>query len=196
MSAPGAGLDAVGAPAADDRPPSDPGARPFDPTGEHPTGRQGRYAGIVSRAVSTIIDAVVLSILSFGTLLVLQAVIAMIQGEPFSDVNIDSSWGLLIVGFQAMAYFTIGWAVFGRSGGEALLGLRVVRRNGSDVGWGRAFLRFLVWPFAYSFCGLGFFWILIDNRRRTWPDLIVGTVVVYDWRRADRRPVETIEPHR
>ena len=155
---------------------------------------QGHYAGIISRAVAGVIDAIVLSILSFGTLLVLQAVIAMIESKPFSDVSIDSAWGLAIVAGQAMLYFTIGWAVFGRSGGEALLGLRVVRRNGTDVGWGRAFLRFLVWPLAYSFCGLGFLWILIDNRRRTWPDLIVRTVVVYDWRRANEGPPKASAP--
>lgn len=184
MSASDAGVDASTPAAAPDPPPHGPPT--FEST-ETPAERRllGHYAGIISRAVSSIIDAVVLSMVSFGTLLVLQAVIAMIQGVPFSDVSIDSAWGVLIVGFQAMGYFTIGWAVFGRSGGEALLGLRVVRRDGSDVGWGRAFLRFLVWPTAYSFCGLGFFWILIDNRRRTWPDLIVRTVVVYDWRRAN-----------
>jgi uncharacterized RDD family membrane protein YckC len=159
------------------------------------TTRQGRYAGIVSRTVAISTDAVVLAAASIGTLFVLQAVVAMIMGVPFGDVTIDPEWGIAIVLGQAATYFTVGWAVFGRTGGEALFGLRLVRRNGDVVGWGRAFLRFIVSPLAYAFCGLGYVWMLVDNRRRTWADLAAGTVVVYDWRRADDPPLEAIEPH-
>lgn len=60
------------------------------------------------------------------------------------------------------------------------------------MGWLRSFVRFLVWPFAFGFCFIGFLWILVDRRRRTWPDLIAGTVVIYDWRRADAAPAVTV----
>jgi uncharacterized RDD family membrane protein YckC len=133
--------------------------------------------------------------LGVGTLFALQAVLAMIEGKPFGDISIDSGWGILIVFAQSTIYFTVAWAVFGRTVGEALFGLRLVRRDGRPVRWGRAFLRFLVSPLAYTFCGVGFLWILVDNRRRTWPDLVAGTVVVYDWRRSDERPPEVIAPH-
>lgn len=156
--------------------------------------RQGRYAGIVSRSVAIGADAVVLAVLSIGSLFVLQAVDAMIEGKPFGDVTIQSEWGVAVVMFQSTAYFTVAWAVFGRTAGEALFGLRTIRRNGTPLGWGRAFVRFLVSPLALSVCGLGFVWMLVDRRRRTWPDLIAGTVVVYDWRRADRAPVDGIAP--
>lgn len=157
--------------------------------------RQGRYAGIVSRSVAIGTDAVVLAVLSIGSLFVLQAVAAMIEGKPFGDVTIQSEWGVAVVVFQSAAYFTVAWAVFGRTAGEALFGLRTIRRNGQPVGWGRAFVRFLVSPLALSVCGLGFAWMLVDRRRRTWPDLVAGTVVVYDWRRADLVPVEAVTPH-
>jgi uncharacterized RDD family membrane protein YckC len=157
--------------------------------------RQGRYAGIVSRTVAISTDAVVLSVLSIGSLLVIQAVVAMVRSEPFGNVTIDPDWAILLVLGQSAAYFTVGWAVFGRTAGEALFGLRTVRRNGEPVGWIRAFVRFLVSPLSFSLCGLGFFWILVDRRRRTWSDLAAGTVVVYDWRRADQEPVEVIQPH-
>ena len=190
MTVPGAGIDPVLSVA--------PAVLAADT--EHHTGRQGRYAGIVSRAVSISVDAVVLAVLSIGSLFVIQAVLAMLEGVPFGNVSIDADTGILIVVGQAAIYFTVAWAVFGRTGGEALFGLRLVRRNGGEVGWARAFVRFLVSPLAYAMCGLGFLWILIDNRRRTWADLVAGTVVVYDWRRADRdladhHQVETIEPH-
>jgi uncharacterized RDD family membrane protein YckC len=159
------------------------------------TGRQGRYAGIVSRTVSVVVDSIVLAIASIGSLFVVQAVLAMLEGVPFGDYTLDPEWGIVIVAAQAAIYFTAAWAVFGRTGGEALFGLRLVRRNGREVGWARAFLRFLLTPLAYAFCGLGFAWILIDNRRRTWADIAAGTVVIYDWRRADGHPAEGPPPH-
>ena len=157
--------------------------------------RQGRYAGIVSRSVAISADAVVLAVLSIGSLFVLQAIGAMVEGKPFGDVTLPSELGVVVVVFQSAAYFTVAWAVFGRTAGEALFGLRTIRRTGGPVGWGRAFVRFLVSPLALSVCGLGFAWMLVDRRRRTWPDLVAGTVVVYDWRRADRVPVEVVTPH-
>ena len=158
--------------------------------------RQGRYAGIVSRTVSLLTDSVVLALVSIVSLFVLQALIAMIEGKPFGDVTIDPEWGVVIVASQAGLYFTAGWAVFGRTGGEALFGLRMVRRNGMPMSWARSFVRFLVWPLAFAFCFVGFLWILVDRRRRTWSDLVAGTVVIYDWRRADATPVEAISPPR
>jgi len=157
--------------------------------------RQGRYAGIISRSVAIGTDAVVLAVVSIGSLFVLQAIAAMVEGKPFGDVTIQSELGVTVVVLHSTLYFTVAWAVFGRTAGEALFGLRTIRRNGEPLGWGRAFLRFLVWPFSLSLCGLGFAWMLIDGRRRTWPDLIAGTVVVYDWRRADLATAEVIHPH-
>ena len=158
-------------------------------------GRQGRYAGIVSRTVAIAADAVLLAVCSVGTLFVIQAVLAMIEGVPFGDISIEPEWGIAIVVGQSAIYFTAAWAVFGRTCGEALVGLRLVKRNGGDVGWGQAFVRFVVSPLAYAFCGLGWIWIVVDNRRRAWPDIIARTVVVYDWRRADPVEHEVIEPH-
>ncbi len=147
--------------------------------------RQGSYAGIVSRTVSLVADAAVLAVISISSLFLVQAVLAMVDGVPFGDIAIDSDWGLVIVASLSATYFTVGWAVFGRTVGEALLGLRLIRRNGRSVGWIRAYLRFAVSPLAFVACGLGYVWILFDRRRRTWPDLLMGTVVIYDWRRAD-----------
>lgn len=179
MSATDAAHPAVEVPVVDD--PATPG-----------DGRRGRYAGIVSRTVSNCADAVILAIVGVGTLFVLQAVVAMVEGKPFGDVTLQSDWAVVIIFGQSALYFIVGWAVFGRSGGEALVGLRVVRRDGRALGWPRSILRFILVPLTYAVCGLGYIWILIDNRRRTWTDLAAGTVVVYDWRRADERPVDVL----
>jgi uncharacterized RDD family membrane protein YckC len=63
----------------------------------------------------------------------------------------------------------------------ALLGVRVVRSDGSVLRGGRAVVRTLVLPLSFVFCGLGFTPILFQKDRRALHDLIAGTAVIYAW---------------
>ena len=69
----------------------------------------------------------------------------------------------------------------GKTFGMALLGLRVVRRDGGMAGPRRAVVRTLVFPLSFLLCGLGFTGILLGNQRRALHDLIARTAVVYAW---------------
>ena len=76
-------------------------------------------------------------------------------------------------------YFPFFWARGGQTPGMWLFGLRIVRdRDGGRIGWGTALLRTLGMYAASAVFYLGFFWILVDKRRRGFHDLIAGTVVV------------------
>ncbi len=142
---------------------------------------QGRYAGIVSRAGAFAIDVIVVTIATSGTIFFLQALDAMLRSEPLGNVQIAPEWAALISIFIFLVYFVGGWTVFGRTGGEALFGLRVVRRNGTRVHVLRCLLRFFVFFPSLLLMGVGVLWILVDKRRRTWADIAARTVVVYDW---------------
>jgi uncharacterized RDD family membrane protein YckC len=63
----------------------------------------------------------------------------------------------------------------------ALLGVRVVRDDGTDVSARRAVVRTLAFPFSFLFLGLGFIGILPGDRRRALHDVIAGTTVIYSW---------------
>ena len=81
-------------------------------------------------------------------------------------------------------YLPISWALTGRSLGKALMGLRIVRTDGSAFGFARSFVRFAgYWVSALPF-GLGFLAALFDGRRRALHDRLAGTIVVYDDRDA------------
>lgn len=87
----------------------------------------------------------------------------------------------------ATVLVAIGWGLYngyqqgatGQSAGKRMVRLRTVRRDTGQVtggasGFGRAFLHVLdVVP-----CGLGFLWPLWDDRRQTFADKIMNTVVV------------------
>jgi uncharacterized RDD family membrane protein YckC len=76
----------------------------------------------------------------------------------------------------AAAYLTVAWATTGRSYGATLLGVRVLARSRSRLGWVRAMLRAIICVLV----PIGLLWSAISPARRSWQDILVGTVVVYD----------------
>jgi hypothetical protein len=67
------------------------------------------------------------------------------------------------------------------------MGLRVTYLKGGKIPLWRAFLRYISYYISGVFLGLGFLWIIIDNRRMGWHDKLAGTCVIYTW---EARPDE------
>ena len=80
-----------------------------------------------------------------------------------------------------MLYLTGSWAMTGRSYGATLLGLRVLSRRGKIPGWALAFVRAVF----CLFFPIGLFWVILSPERRSIQDVVLRTVVVYDWRGAE-----------
>jgi uncharacterized RDD family membrane protein YckC len=58
-------------------------------------------------------------------------------------------------------------------------GIRVVRdRAGGPIGGGAAILRLVGSWISVAAFYLGYVWVLIDERRRGWHDLLAGTCVI------------------
>ena len=76
----------------------------------------------------------------------------------------------------------------GQTPGKALMGIRVVPLRGGKVSLWRASLRYIGYYLSGVLFGLGFFWILIDDRRLAWHDKLARTCMIYAW---DARPDET-----
>jgi len=81
----------------------------------------------------------------------------------------------------------------------ALLGLRVVRPDGSPAGPMAALVRALTFPLSIALLGLGFVGIVVHPQRRALHDLLATTAVVYVEpavsRRARREPRPAPVPH-
>jgi uncharacterized RDD family membrane protein YckC len=78
-------------------------------------------------------------------------------------------------------YFAYQWALSGKTMGMALLGIRLVKIDGSPVGARQAVIRTLTLPLSIIFLGLGFLGILTNRRRYAWHDRLAKTAVVYSW---------------
>ena len=143
-------------------------------------GYQGRYAGSVSRFVAYAIDLVVSSAVFSLALAAISYVSQIITGH---SIHWNRSTIAMAVAFAVweFVYFGYSWAVSGRSFGMAILGVRVVRADGSAVQPKQGIIRALVFPLSFLLFGLGFLGILVQREHRALHDLIAGTAVVYSW---------------
>ena len=89
--------------------------------------------------------------------------------------------GFVVVGLVSFFYLALTHCARGRTFGMMLTGTRVVT-NGSNqsLTMSMAFLRTIGSYIALAPVGIGLAWVLFDGRRRGWPDLISGTVVIKD----------------
>ncbi len=70
------------------------------------------------------------------------------------------------------------WSWKGTTIGGIVVGLRIIRRDGSPIRYGEAVVRCLSAFFSALVLFLGFFWAGWDPEKQSWHDKIAGTIVV------------------
>ena len=147
----------------------------------------GHFAGPFSRLVSHALDASA-SVALFG---LAGAVLGFFYDAITRDerqLTIAPWLGWTLFAIWVFLWFWLPLAATGRSPAKALVGLRVLRGDGTRIGPWRALVRVLCLPWSMALLGLGLFGIVLGRRRRAMHDVIADTVVVYDWgtRRAEQ----------
>jgi uncharacterized RDD family membrane protein YckC len=152
-------------------------------------------AGLGRRTVALLVDQALLlatlAIFFFGALLALRLsgfdtdVLLAAAGLQVSALP----FGLLAAGLS-LAYCVYFHRSRGCTPGKALVGIEVRTGAGGSLSWGRAILRWLGAALGVACAGAGVCWGLFEPRRRSWADLISGTVVarVQRGRGRDRSP--------
>ena len=160
-------------------------------------GLQGQYAGFVSRAIAFVLD-----------ILIVIAIIAVINGTialtldfflgfdvascpPLNFGNGVFQSGLichvanltrLVLTFVAApVYFGLFWTLGGQTLGQYAMGLRVVRLDGKRMTFWRSLVRWIGYFVSFFALGVGYLWVLWDDRRQGFMDKLAKTVVVYSW---------------
>ena len=141
---------------------------------------QGHYAGAVSRFAAYSIDLVVSTAVFALALAAISWGVRIITGHDVSWNRSNIVVAVIFVIWQ-FVYFGYCWAVSGRTPGMAMLGIRVVRADGTILPPKQAILRSLVFPLSFLLFGLGFIGILVQHEHRALHDLIAGSAVVYSW---------------
>ena len=117
-------------------------------------------AGFWVRVVATIIDWVILAVIGF----VLQNILGGLSGIVSFVVNV--------------AYLVYFWSTTGQTIGHKVMGLRVVRTDGSSLDMSRAVIRYVGMVVSAIPLGLGFLWVALDDRKQGWHDKIADTCVI------------------
>jgi uncharacterized RDD family membrane protein YckC len=86
-----------------------------------------------------------------------------------------------VIGIGALGYLLLNLFFYakGTTPGHQMLGMRVIREDGSTAGLGTMLLREWIGKFiSHLVMSLGFIWILIDANRQGWHDKVASTYVV------------------
>jgi uncharacterized RDD family membrane protein YckC len=126
-------------------------------------GASGPRAGFWRRFAGLIIDGILLGIVDG----ILRAILGYGAGVGLSFV-------IAAIYFTAMIGSDRGQTV-----GQMALGIRVIDFNtGGPIGYGRAFIRWLVSYISLVVIFLGYLWMLWDKEKQCWHDKAANDVVV------------------
>jgi uncharacterized RDD family membrane protein YckC len=144
-------------------------------------------AGFFSRSLAFTIDLFILIVIQLVGSAFVQAILGFFRlaglVEYIKTILENSTYNLAIgaifTTLVVIGYYTFFWTLVGFTPGKAILGLKVARKNGSKVSFGRALVRFFAYWISAIPLFLGFFWVLWDSKRQGWHDKIAGTQVFY-----------------
>ncbi len=140
----------------------------------------GNPAGFRVRLAAYFIDALAVTIFTSLVLML------------FSDIPAKELWDLRNmfsdsdVSFRAnlineliyLAYFTLAIGKWGQTLGKAMMGLKIVRRDGSKLTYMRSFARTISYNLSFIILGIGFLMIAFSTRKRGLHDRICDTSVL------------------
>jgi uncharacterized RDD family membrane protein YckC len=143
-------------------------------------GRQGHYAGAVSRLVAFAADVgASWGIYTLGGALI-DAAVRLVTGHTYTFEN-HQILALVALSVWEFVYFSYQWAVSGKTLGMALFGLQVVTAQGGPIGGRQAALRTIGLALTLLTLGIGFLGIVYQRERRALDDFVASTAVIYDW---------------
>ena len=162
---------------------------------EEPDSLQGYYAGFTSRAVAIIVDFAIIALVTAIVVAALSLFFSISSVQRFMDwlnsvlpgsISIFDAltsppFGVIFFLLFEYAYFVFFFSTTGQTVGKAIMGLRVVTTDGKRMGVKRSFIRTLCYAISLAPLGLGFLWVLGEDRRRAWHDKIAHTYVLYVW---------------
>jgi uncharacterized RDD family membrane protein YckC len=140
---------------------------------------QGQRAGFVSQALGAALDAAVIFVLDFIVLAAYGFLRFLLTDKAYAYPQPGPLGNAALVFVVGVALLWSAWSGSGRAPGMAILGLRVVGRDGKRLSSRRAFWRAV---FGVLTLGLGVLWVLVSKKNKSIYDIVCGSAVVYEWR--------------
>lgn len=163
-------------------------------------GMLGYYAGFFSRATALILDILIVTTivfviywsvrLPFSFFLNLNVETCSSTSSVVNTDTLTPNWICATANFfittaaalAAPIYFILFYSSTGQTIGMYIMGIRVVRLDGKHMSLVGSIVRWFGLFVAMLPFGLGFLWVVIDDRRQGWHDKLAHTCVLYAWR--------------
>lgn len=132
------------------------------------------YAGFWSRTGATIIDTILLSIITFPIL------IGIYGTEYFtSEEFITGSWDFLISWVLPAIAVILFWIYRAATPGKMAIKAKILdATTGKEATTGQLIGRYFAYFISALPLMLGIFWVAFDKKKQGWHDKLAGTVVV------------------
>lgn len=133
-------------------------------------------AGIVTRALAAVVDAIMLALLVGLVYLGLAGVRFLWSPLSFSWPAPHPALSAIAIAVGCMVYLAVGWVTTGRTYGAGLMGVRVLSADLTLLRWPAAGVRAVacvLFPF-------GLLWTAFSPSRRSLQDIVVRSIVLYD----------------
>lgn len=144
-----------------------------------------KYVGFRKRFLAYLVDILILSVIGFGIDSLLgQGLLSILRANTLTDLqSMMSNRSILpaLISFiVSFGFYILMWVNNGgATPGKELLGIKVVKADGSKIGYPEAIMRSV---FGYTLSSvvlsLGFLWVIWDKKKQGWHDKIANTVVV------------------
>ena len=149
-----------------------------------------QYAGFWERLVALLIDGLILSAAylvlifrGFFVFVILGIGAATSNNEAVSlsiiSVLTAAVFFWVVILYLVQVFYFIYFTAKGATLGKKVMGLKVIDETGSNIGYGKSFLREIVGKIVSGLVfNLGYVWVAFDDKKQGWHDKIAGTYVV------------------
>ena len=135
------------------------------------------YASVGVRFGAKVLDSLILWVVNTGITLALGMAMGVAQGDPAASM-VFLGITILIQTLINLAYGTFFLGKFGATPGKMACKIKVVRPDGSPLGYGRAAGRVLAEILSGMICAIGYIMAAFDEEKRSLHDRICDTRVV------------------
>jgi predicted Zn finger-like uncharacterized protein len=142
------------------------------------------YAGFGVRFAAHFIDGIIAGIMMKISMYLIMFPIAYsfsLNPQP-AAVTPSLPLALVVSGLVGILlpslYYILMWGRKGATLGKMAMKIKIVSTDGSDISYGTAFLRYIGTMISGILFGLGYLWMLWDDRSQTWHDKIASTLVI------------------
>jgi len=145
---------------------------------------QAQPASLIRRLAAISYDSLIcialMMVVTGAYMMLSSALIGAEHYRALNDAGTTTRDPVLTSVLFSVLFFFFGyfWTKNGQTLGMQVWHLRVQNHDGSNIRWTQALLRFLMAGVSAAVFGLGYFWVIVDKKGRSWQCLFSESEIV------------------